>query len=366
MARFWISALALSLSHGLTLGAWGAFDEPAQLGAALFHDVNLSLTRTQSCATCHSPDRAFTDGRTDTAGGAVSAGHDGTSTGTRNTPTLTYVALTPELSTGRDGSLRGGFFYDGRAPGLADQAVEPIFNALEMGLVDEAMLRDRIRENDQYVSALQAIFGEDVLEKPGELTRAVGLSIADFERSQAFMSYDSKFDRWLKGEATLTTLEDRGRLLFFSSVVNCSNCHLLKETADEVFTDYTFHNIGVPRNPGLDGDVDPGLAANPAAHPDRDLGKFKVPTLRNIAVTGPYMHNGVFRDLRTVLIFYNKFTMQTPINPETNEPWGDPEVSGNISDNLLRSGQPLSESHLAALTAFLRALTDARYEHLLE
>ena len=98
-------------------------------------------------------------------------------------------------------------------------------------------------------------------------------------------------------------------------------------------------------------------------------GKFRVPSLRNVAVTAPYMHNGVFQDLRTAILFYNKFTLSNPqsqTNPETGQLWGDAEVPENIDLDLLRDGQPIAENHVVLLIAFLRALTDQRYESLLE
>ena len=98
-------------------------------------------------------------------------------------------------------------------------------------------------------------------------------------------------------------------------------------------------------------------------------GKFRVPSLRNVAVTGPYMHNGIFRELRTAILFYNRFTLSNPqsqTNPETGEPWGEPEVRETVDLELLREGQPMAGNHIDALVAFLAALTDQRYESLLD
>lgn len=345
----WLLLIASTASHA-------AFETRADLGRALFFDVNLSAARSQSCATCHEPARAFSDPR-----GAVSIGGDGRSRGTRNAPALTYAALTPPFARAPDGAFRGGFFHDGRAATLAEQAVEPIFNPLEMALEDTAALRARLAENAAYVASIALLFGDAAFAQDATLRAAVGESLAAFEQTMEFSTFDSRYDRFLRGELTLDRDEERGRALFFSSVVNCSSCHRLPEAARETFTDFTYHNIGVPRNPALAIDVDVGLGGNPLAGTAEE-GKFRVPSLRNVAVTAPYMHNGVFSSLRTVLVFYNTYLLHTPLNPETGEPWGAPEVAGNISHDLLRQGQPLSIVQIDALMAFLRALTDQRYE----
>jgi cytochrome c peroxidase len=121
---------------------------------------------------------------------------------------------------------------------------------------------------------------------------------------------------------------------------------------------------------GAGNGIDEGLATNAAvAGKAEQLGKFKTPTLRNVAVTGPYMHNGVFQDLRTVVLFYNKYNSRSPkrqINPETGEAWAGPEIDGTLSLRELESGPALKDREIDALVAFLKALTDRRYEHLLD
>ena len=156
---------------------------------------------------------------------------------------------------------------------------------------------------------------------------------------------------------------------FFSQLTNCSSCHLLAAgtvSGREPFTNYRFHNIGIPVNEtvrSLNGSEpgfrDRGLVAHPAVDDSAALGKFKVPSLRNVAVTAPYMHNGVFRKLETAIHFYNQFVVDnasTRINPETNAPWGIPEVAATIDRELLSEGQPLDPQRIGALVAFLRTL----------
>ena len=144
----------------------GAFDRAyadapdaalVDFGRALFFDPNLSLNRTQSCATCHDPARAFVDSRDNGVGGAVSLGDDGRSLGDRNAPSLTYAALTPPLRRNADGVYEGGLFHDGRARDLADQAGQPILNPLEMNMPDAAAVAARVSENPAYVATLREL-----------------------------------------------------------------------------------------------------------------------------------------------------------------------------------------------------------------
>lgn len=349
------------------------------LGAALFDDVNLSQDRTQACSTCHMPDAGFVDARTLPAtGGAVSLGDDGRSIGTRNAPPAAYARFSPRFHRRADGRYAGGQFLDGRADDLAAQALGPPLNPVEMALPDKAAAVARLRENPEYERGFRTLFADDIFDDEERAFAAMGAAIAAFEQTDEFAPFDSRYDRYLRGEETLTDQEELGRVLFFSNqFTNCSQCHRLnRQAADprETFTDYSFHNIGVPANPALDAALgrpvaDRGLADNPAVSDKAAAaGQFRVPGLRNVAVTGPYMHNGVFRDLRTVIAFYNKYNSRLAkrqINPETGAPWGPPEVADNLSLTELESGPALDDRRIDALVAFLRTLTDRRYEPLL-
>ncbi|MEO0916654.1 MAG: methylamine utilization protein MauG, partial [Pseudomonadota bacterium] len=205
-------------------------------------------------------------------------------------------------------------------------------------------------------------------------------ALAAFEQTDLFAPFDSKYDRFLRGEVELTKEEDLGRLLFFSEqFTNCNLCHQVSTSQvnpRETFTDYSYHNIGVPQNTALrdingveQGTIDEGLFGNPTVDDPGELGKFRTPTLRNVAVTGPYMHNGVFEDLRTVILFYNRFNSRSEarqINPETGAPFGPPPVPATLSVEELTHGPALEDDRIDALVAFLKTLTDARYEHLIE
>ncbi|MEM6293662.1 MAG: cytochrome c peroxidase [Myxococcota bacterium] len=368
------------------------FDDVEAFGEALFFDENLSLERTQSCATCHDPMRAFTDGRTDALGNVrpVSLGDDGVSLGDRNAPTVAYALLTPGFGFGTrarhnkqnnnrlyEGPL-GGLFWDGRAPDLEGQAGGPPLNPIEMGMPDAAAVAERLDENDEYRRALFEFFGPESLQDDALAYEAMTEAIGAYERTETFAPFDSRYDRSLRGEVALTFTELTGKAIFFSQFANCAVCHQLNSEGDpigereEPFTGYEFHNIGVPVN-------EMARAANGVSGPDLGLsnrediddpslrGAFKVPTLRNVAVTGPYMHNGVFDDLRTVIEFYDHFTNPEvrELNPETGEPWRAPEVPETVATDLLQVGDPMTDADVTALVCFLRALTDARYEAML-
>lgn len=351
--------------------------EVAELGQALFFDTKLSLTRNQSCSSCHEPGAAFSDSRANDAGGAVSIGDDNRSLGDRNSPSIAYADQIPTFHVNQDGDYVGGFFLDGRAATLAEQAQEPFLNPVEMALPNQAALLDRIRENPAYVASFTTLFGRRILDDPGSTLAAIGESIAAFERSDLFSSFDSKYDRYLRGEYALSAEEELGRLLFFSQLVSCHGCHLVDQrenAAQEMFTDHSYHNIGIPVNEAVRARngvsaTDVGLLGNPGVDDPAHAGKFRVPTLRNVAVTAPYMHNGVFQELETAILFYDKYLMSgvgANTNPETSKPWAEAEVAENIEHNLLQQGQPITPRRASALAAFLTTLTDERYEPLLE
>jgi cytochrome c peroxidase len=351
-----------------------------KLGEALFSDHNLSANRTQACADCHNPDFGFADPRTGGAGGAASVGDNGKSVGDRNAPTASYAAFTPAFHITADGKAIGGQFWDGRAATLKDQAGGPPLNPAEMGLTSKEQARERLAENPDYARAFVALYGAGVLDDAERAYDAMSDSLAAFEKTDRFAPFDSKYDRHLRGEYKMTAEEDLGMTLFFSTqFTNCNQCHKLKPmpaAAGEMFTNYEHHNIGVPANPALReasgkpaAFADRGLRDNPGAAKPAFEGKFKTPSLRNVAVTGPYMHNGVFKDLETVVRFYDHYNNRTEkaaINPETGKPWGPPEVAANLSKKELESAPALETRRVKALVAFMKTLTDARYEHLLK
>ncbi len=368
--------LRLFFIVGLMFSALMAEDmKKEDLGRILFFDVNLSKNRTQSCATCHNPNAGFVDDRDNGVKKMASLGDDGKSLGDRQAPTASYAKFSPAFHFDEKAKKYvGGQFWDGREATLEGQAGGPPLNPVEMGMSDKKAVVDRLKENSLYVDSFKKIFGADIFKNDDKAYEAMTIAIASFERTDEFSPFDSKYDRYLKGEYDLTPLEDLGKSIFFSNNNNsCANCHVLKgeDKEGETFTNYQYHNIGTPANNELRAKngvkaIDEGLLANLNVSDAAQKGKHKVPTLRNVAVTGPYMHNGVFKDLKTVVEFYDKYNNKDRnIDPETNKPWDEPEVKDNISLQELKANK-LTDRKVEALVAFMKLLTDKKYEHLLE
>lgn len=348
------------------------------LGRQLFFDPNLSQSRTQSCATCHDPNHAFSDQRPNRAERSASTGHSDELLGDRNTPSTSYAAMIPQFHIDADGLPRGGLFLDGRANTLTDQAREPFLNPIEMGLTDLHQFATRIRANTSYAKLFKSAFDGATYDDDTRLYTAATQALASFQRGADFSTFDSRYDRFLAGEIELTIEEELGRRLFFSDLVNCMNCHLQERNrvqAREMFSDFRYHNIGLPRHRGLrranglgEAHTDIGLAVREDVDAVLSRGQYRTPSLRNVAVTPPYMHHGLFQRLETALHFYNRYLVdnhEAGINPESEQPWGPAEVGDTIAHELLSEGQPLGADRIATLIVFLRALTDRRYEHLL-
>jgi cytochrome c peroxidase len=264
-----------------------------------------------------------------------------------------------------------------------------------MNMPSKAAVVDRLLENTTYVTAFESLYGVEIFNDTDAAYAAMTESIAAFETadSEAFYPFDSKYDRSLYKPSSDEYYDysplskaSLGKARFFSSDLTCASCHQLRELGNEgeIFTSFEYHNIGVPVNTKLrevNGvtAVDNGLFNNPAVNKDENQkGKFKVPTLRNIAVTAPYMHNGIFNELETVIHFYQHAkekalniktgaAIEVVNNPETGLPWGDAEVNQNIEHDLLGGNDiNLNDTEVEAMVCFLMSLTDARYEHLLD
>ena len=407
----WIVASLLSISLVGCGGSSSSKDSPklmtkALLGEPLFFDKNLSFDRTQSCATCHNPEQGFVDDRINDASreeiaSAGSLGDNQTSIGDRNAPTAAYAAFSPVFHQGirsRSNKLMtdldipayegfiGGQFWDGREADLKGQAGGPPLNPDEMNMPDKASVVERIKENPEYVAGFEYVYGANIFDDADKAYSAMAESIAEFEKTAEFAPFDSKFDRSFLAEGD----EDRfeypiakagfGKALFFSSDLTCAACHQIMPLPmkRELFTSFEFHNIGVPENTALreiNGvtTLDNGLLKNEAVSDDSEKGKFKVPTLRNVAVTAPYMHNGVFNELETVIRFYQHAKDRAAdrntgaVNPETELLWRAAEISDNIAHDLLgKNKRNLNDAEVEGLVCFLMSLTDARYEHLLD
>ena len=243
--------------------------ERVELGRRLFFDKNLSQDRTISCADCHDPNRGWSNGA------RVAAGVGGV-LGTRNVPTLFNVAYNRFQ------------FWDGRARSLEAQALGPILNPSEMALASHAELFRRVAADSEYVRLFREAFVD------GITAENIARAIACFERT--ILTGNTPFDRFQAGDReALSPAAQRGRKIFFRREI-CSGCHSLPH-----FTDNMFYNIGV----GFDApDPDPGQFA--VSKLPSTTGRFKTPTLREIAKTAPYMHDGSMQTLEEVVEYYDK------------------------------------------------------------
>jgi len=361
-----------------------------ELGNKLFFDANLSLRGNLACATCHNPASAFMDNRYRTTGdantveGALSIGDDNITLGGRNTPTAMYAAFIPEFGEDENGEYIGGLFHDGRALNLKAQAKGPILDTTEMMMPDATAVIERVIENSEYVENFKTLYGESIFDDIDTAYDALAESIAKFEKSDTFAPFSSKYDRSKLDSSDsnyyeMSKLETQGYALFFdSSQTNCVKCHSINsasESEQEIFSNFKYANIGTPQNSvalmerdGNSDTIDLGLGGRDDINDTTLYGKIRIPTLRNIAVTAPYMKNGVFNELRTVLEFHNRMSIEDDdsLNPETNAPWQEAEVANTIDHELLRMDRKLSSDELDALEAFLKLLTDQQFEALLE
>jgi cytochrome c peroxidase len=365
---FLISAVPLA---ALLLVACGGGAAPADTarriaaGRAVFFDEGLSEPGGQSCATCHDPRRGFTDPRT----GPTSEGVVRGLFGSRNAPSAAYAAFAPDFHwDGEAGTYVGGVFLDGRAAGLEAQAQGPPLNPIEMHNPDRANYVAKVARAP-YAQVFKEVFGAEVFQDEAKAFDAIASAVAAFERSAEVSPFSSRYDEHLKGRSTLTARERRG-LALFEGRAGCAACHPSRSRPGggaPLFTDFTYDNLGVPANPANPfyampasvnpagaGFVDEGLALNPRVIAEgrvsQSRGKIKVPTLRNLALTAPYMHNGVFATLKEVVAFYNR---------RDREParFGPPEIPQNVNKKEL-GDLGLSEQEEDDLVAFLLTLTD--------
>ena len=333
----------------------------AQLGKKIFRDSSLSTGASRtSCGGCHDVSSGiFSDTRSNNT---TSQGAEGLFGG-RNTPTAAYAAHTPNQFF-HNGKKIGGQFWDGRAESLEEQSMQPLMDPREMGTgnpaVDQASVISKIKSGS-YVNDFKAVFGNNSLDNVGTAFIQVSKALAAFERTSAFSPFTSKWDAVQAGTAQFTSSEARGFQAFKDG--GCDNCHFTPENllGAQVFTNFEYENKGVPinsSNPLLQEDAnfrDFGSGSAPSnpqngphsvMPPGNDKGKFKVPTLRNIAVTGPYMHNGVFDTLEQVINFHN----------------GDPTgviTQTEVPDTVTDVSTQFQAQQKADLKDFLETLTDS-------
>ncbi len=320
--------------------------EKIKLGDKLFHDARFSADGKVSCATCHAVDKGFTDNL------PVSKGFNAL-TGTRNAPTVWNSAYMTSL------------FWDGREPDLEGQSKQPPINPVEGGLPDHKPILKVIKSDPVYVAAFKTVFGV----MPDEISMDhVAKAIASFEREQ--VSGNSPFDlfRYGKDPTAMTSSQIRGHAVFVGQG-RCVSCHVIEQT-HALFTDNRFHNIGVgfKRIQGKEAQTAAEFIASKHAGADVDktvltmanmselgrfavtenltqVGAFKTPTLRNIELTAPYMHDGSLETLEDVVNFYNNGG-----RVKENDP-----VSGFISGGIRVLN--LDDQQKKDLVEFMKALT---------
>jgi cytochrome c peroxidase len=284
------------------------------LGLRLFFDPRLSGNNQTSCASCHIPDLAFTDGRPVAIGGNGRALQ-------RNTPTLIQSANNTSQ------------FWDGRVRTLEEQVLEPVRHPDEMNQNLDHLIAELERDPD-YGKRFQDAFGTSIT------VQGISAAIAAFERT--LLSRNSPFDRYLTGERTAISAEARRGMNLFQMKGQCGSCHKGLD-----FTDHAFHNLGVSEpNPRQ-----PDLGRYLVTKNDDDRGAFKTPTLRNIAQTAPYMHNGTLKTLVEVVSFYNKGGGKNPRLDPAMTPLG-----------LTQQEQKDLVAFLITLTGKLPAVTPPRFK----
>lgn len=366
--QFLLPAALLPVPLQVACGGAAAGPDPQALavaGRAVFLDDTLSEPAGQSCASCHDPKNGFADSRgTPTSEGVISG-----SFGNRNAPTAAYAVFSPVFYyDAAGGTYRGGQFLDGRAPTLADQARMPPLNPIEMHNPDAAAYSAKLAGRP-YARQFLSLFGQDLFRDPVQAMVAIGKAVEAFERTKEVSPFSSKYDAYLAGKVDLSIQENRG-LAVFEGKAGCAACHPNRPGPDALrplFTDFTYDNIGLPRNPANPfyaqppsvnphgaAYVDVGLGANPRVVKDgasrANRGRFKVSTLRNVALTAPYFHNGIFTTLKEAVAFYNRRDLE-PLR------FGPPEVPETVNRAEL-GNLGLSDEEEDALVAFLETLTD--------
>lgn len=422
MSAHLLAAPLLAAAGFMACGAHAAeLSATEALGKLIFFDVSLSISRNQSCATCHAPGVGWT-GPDDkiNRGGAVYAGSMSDRFGDRKPPSSAYSTGSPVLhnqqkNPKKEAVFVGGHFWDGRATGeklgsaAAEQAQGPFLNPVEQALPSSACVVHRVCTG-AYWALARAVWGPEVCNidwpvdpctpgttksaSPPDAARidraydAIALAIAAYEASPESNAFTSKFDLVAKGKAKLTAEEQRGRRLF-EGKGKCGNCHVLGRAGNQgaLFTDFTYDNLGLPRNPAnpvyaaepafVDKGLGGFLAGRPeyARHAQASMGKHKVPTLRNVDLrpdpgfVKAYGHNGYFKSLKSIVHFYNTRDTKPvcPLRPDGRSYteaealaggcWPAPELAQNVNRSELGSLK-LTDAEEDAIVAFLKTLSD--------
>jgi cytochrome c peroxidase len=353
------------------------------LGKKIFFDERLSQPPGTSCASCHDPVHAFS-GRHGSSSGVPLGSRPG-HFARRSTPSVLYMRYVPKFTYFEDDEApapepRGGFFWDGRSDSLAELIRQPLFNPDEMNGGTPQRVADLIARGSYAAEFRSALGGSS---GPEQVLRGVGSALEAYLKSDEMTPASSKYDAYVRGQATLTDQEVRGLEIFKDRRRGaCSGCHRLAETstnpAESMFTDYGYDAVALPRNRDLPANANPasfdlGLCERKSATtPSSDekwCSNFRTPSLRNVAVRERFGHNGVYKSLRDVVAFY----ASRAIAPSRIYPPGQkfddvpPKYRGNVNiyapvyNRREGAPPPMSDEEIDAVVAFLGTLTDAAY-----
>jgi cytochrome c peroxidase len=350
----------------------------AALGEKAFNDLTLSASGRQSCATCHAAAVGHTAPNTLAAQlGGVSLNVQGV----RASQSLRYLATNKAFHFDAEGTPTGGFFWDGRADTLAIQASGPLLRDIEMANTDKASVVRKIAKAT-WVEDFKSVYGVNVLNHVDTAFEKLTLALQRYQlEDNIFQSFTSKYDAVLRKKATLSAPETRGLALFNDEGKgNCASCHTSEKSANgdhPLFTDFTYDNLGVPRNAEIAANSNPayfdlGLCGRDDLKARGDLcGAFKVPSLRNVSLRPVFFHNGKFKTLKDALVFYVQRDTHPekwyPVNPDGSVKKFDdlpPKYRVNVNikevpyDRRTGDTPALSDVEIDDVIAFLKTLND--------
>ncbi len=362
---FLLLAACGSGGSGTPTGGTTATEE--EVGKLIFEDTRLSENNNQSCASCHAAASGFADPDV-TMAAPVSEGSITGEFGDRNAPTAAYAQFIPAFAQITDpvrGQIfAGGQFLDGRRDTLEEQAKDPFLNAVEMANADKQAVVDKV-QNGSYANEFMQVYGDDVFNNTDTAYDRIAEAIATFERSDEMNPFNSKFDCFLQDAALypLSTQEQAGLDIFDDpDGGKCSSCHTITPdpvSGEVLLTNFQYFNIGVPRNPNNPANianinfVDLGLGGRLVPPVAAEDGKFRTPTLRNVELTAPYMHNGALATLDDVVQHYDIDVANEFITPEVNRNIAVELGAGTFTGLGLTAPEDYD-----ALVAFMRTLTD--------
>ncbi len=319
----------------------------ASLGREIFLDAGFSHPTGMSCASCHQPEAAFADPRPVSPGAVLGRN------GRRNATSLMYAALIPNMDQEdmleEDGSQnwvwQGGLFQDGSARTLHEQVQRPLFDHAEMNVGSEAELAAKLR-NAGYADRLKdGMTGEEWADDAKVAHRSYR-ALVEFLKEPMFRPFDARIDDHLAGDEKALTEQEKRGLEVFKNKGKCADCHFLHATSwpQPLLSDFGYDNLGAPSR----GEKDAGLGGHTLA--DEELGQFRAPSLRNVALTAPYFHNGSIATLREVMEFYNRRDLEP-------ERWGATDYPATVNHTDL-GNLGLTDPEITDLTALMDAFTD--------